>query len=160
MKSLSLKMIGLAICAVAVAAFAAGCGSSSSAAPDPASSVAETAQTAETGSAPVSTIDAKLTEYAIKTNSSVAKAGKVTFKVTNDGDMPHEMVVLKTDTPAGSLKVTNGRVSEKDSVGEVSDIPTGKSRSNTLDLKPGKYVLVCNIAGHYEQGMYAPLIVK
>ena len=160
MKSHSLRMIVLAISAVAVAAFAAGCGSSGKASSDPASSVADTAQTAATGGAPASTIDAKLSEFAITTNSPVAKSGKVAFKATNDGKISHEMIVLKTNTPAGSLKVTNGRVSEKDSVGEVSNIATGKTDGNTLNLKPGKYVLVCNLPGHYQQGMYAPLLVK
>ena len=37
---------------------------------------------------------------------------------------------------------------------EESDLGSGKSASTTLDLSPGKYVLICNVSGHYEDGMY------
>lgn len=37
---------------------------------------------------------------------------------------------------------------------EESDLGSGKSATTTLDLSPGKYVLICNVSGHYEDGMY------
>lgn len=151
----------VALLALVAALVVAGCGSSSnSSSNDTVSSTASKGATQSTAAAPVSTVDATLNEWSISTNAATAKAGKVTFDAKNDGTMPHEMVVLKTDTPAGDLKVSGGRVSEKDSVGEVSDVNAGKSKSATLDLKPGKYVLVCNIPGHYQQGMYKALTVK
>lgn len=105
-------------------------------------------------------IDAKLDEWSIKTDSPNATSGKVEFNADNVGKLPHELVVLKTDEAAGSLKVTGGRVSEKDSVGSIHDIAAGDSKADELDLKPGKYVLVCNLPGHYQAGMYTPLTVK
>jgi uncharacterized cupredoxin-like copper-binding protein len=70
------------------------------------------------------------------------------------------MVVLKTDTPADQLEVNaEDKVSEDDSVGEVSETPEGESGSVTLDLEAGNYVLVCNIAKHYSQGMYTAFTV-
>jgi uncharacterized cupredoxin-like copper-binding protein len=29
----------------------------------------------------------------------------------------------------------------------------------TLDLKPGVYLLICNVPGHYAAGMWTPLTV-
>ena len=37
---------------------------------------------------------------------------------------------------------------------ELGDVHPGKSRSNTLTLKAGKYLLFCNEAGHFKAGMY------
>lgn len=145
----------LAVLALALATAVAGCGSSSSKSASSSDSGAT-----QTASAPVSTVNATLNEWSITTNAPDAKAGNVTFDATNTGNAPHELVVLKTDQAAGSLKVTDGRVSEKDSVGEVSDVKAGKSGKTKLDLKPGKYVLVCNLPGHYQQGMYTSLTVK
>ena len=88
-----------------------------------------------------------------------APAGKVTFTVKNSGTVIHEMVILKTDTPYDQLPVVKDGVSEAASVGEVADIPKGKTKSGTFKLKPGKYVLVCNIKKHYGLGMRAPLTV-
>ncbi len=86
-------------------------------------------------------------------------AGKVTFTAKNTGTIKHEMVVLKTDTPYDQLTVTNGRVSEKDSVGEIGEFGAGKTASVTLDLEAGNYVLVCNIKDHYAMGMRAAFTV-
>jgi uncharacterized cupredoxin-like copper-binding protein len=99
------------------------------------------------------------TYYLTVTPASV-KAGptKITFK--NVGTKEHEVVVLKTDTPADKLEVdANHTVSESDSVGEDSETDPGKTKSTTIDLQPGNYVLVCNIERHYEKGMYGTLTV-
>lgn len=98
-------------------------------------------------------------QYLTPEPDSVA-AGSVTFTLTNVGNREHEMVVLQTDTPFDQLEVNSeGKVSEDDSLGEVPETPEGESGSVTLDLDPGAYVLVCNIADHYEQGMRAAFTV-
>jgi uncharacterized cupredoxin-like copper-binding protein len=53
----------------------------------------------------------------------------------------------------------NHEVSEAASVGEDSETKPGKTKSTTIDLQPGNYVLVCNIERHYEKGMYGTLTV-
>ncbi len=35
-----------------------------------------------------------------------------------------------------------------------SELGPGKSASGMFDLAPGKYVLICNLWGHYKDGMY------
>ena len=89
-----------------------------------------------------------------------APSGKVKFVVQNQGTELHEMVVVKTDTPYDQLPVNaKNKVSEKGSKGEISSIGKGKTKSKTLKLEAGNYVLLCNIAGHYAAGMRAPFTV-
>jgi uncharacterized cupredoxin-like copper-binding protein len=45
-------------------------------------------------------------------------------------------------------------------IDEVEDIKPGRSATLTLNLKAGRYVLLCNLAGHYPGGMHAGLRVK
>jgi uncharacterized cupredoxin-like copper-binding protein len=54
------------------------------------------------------------------------------------------------------------RVDEEASgdLGEVSELEPGKSGSLTLDLKPGNYILFCNVPGHYMAGMWTALKVE
>jgi uncharacterized cupredoxin-like copper-binding protein len=100
------------------------------------------------------------TEQYLTADPESVPAGSTTFTLTNVGNREHEMVVLKTDTPADQLEVNaEDKVSEDDSVGEVSETPEGESGSVTLDLEAGNYVLVCNIAKHYSQGMYTAFTV-
>ena len=45
-------------------------------------------------------------------------------------------------------------------LGEVSELDPGKSGSLTVDLKPGLYVLFCNVPGHFMAGMWTTLKVE
>jgi uncharacterized cupredoxin-like copper-binding protein len=51
-------------------------------------------------------------------------------------------------------------VSEDGSVGEIAETEPGKTGTHTFKLKAGNYVMICNIAGHYQAGMYGTLVVK
>jgi uncharacterized cupredoxin-like copper-binding protein len=105
-------------------------------------------------------VTVKATEFAFSPMDIKAKAGKLKITMNNDGQAPHELVILKTDEAADALEVSNGRVKEDDSVGEISEIDGGKSASHTFDLKAGKYVIVCNVPGHYMKGMRGTLVVS
>ncbi len=81
-------------------------------------------------------------------------AGPVTFTFVNNGNRQHEMIILKTDEALDALVVgADHRVSEDAFVGEISETDAGKTVVSTFDLAAGNYVLICNIALHYEQGM-------
>jgi uncharacterized cupredoxin-like copper-binding protein len=86
------------------------------------------------------------------------KAGVVTFKVANTATIGHEMVVIRTATKASKIKLRNGRASEAGSVGEV-ELKAGRAGTLELTLKPGHYVLLCNVGSHYKLGMYKDLTV-
>lgn len=95
-------------------------------------------------------------------DKSSVPAGMVDFLVSNPGAIVHELVVLKTDLPAGSLPpdpTQQGKIIEKIHMGETGDVPPGTASFLSLNLGPGNYVIVCDEPGHYAAGMYAPFTV-
>jgi uncharacterized cupredoxin-like copper-binding protein len=157
------KLLPLVVAGVVVLALA-GCSSSKTSTSSGAQSGGGvTATTAATGGPTVVNVvggeKPDGTYYLTVTPASV-KAGPTTITFKNVGTMEHEVVVLKTDTPADQLKVgADHTVSEDASVGEDSETKAGQTKSTTIALKAGKYVLVCNIERHYEKGMYTAFTV-
>lgn len=103
--------------------------------------------------------DIKAATMGIKVSAPSAPAGVVTFHVTNDfKDTIHEMIVMYLADPSQPLPyvVADSRVDEDKAgdKGEVSELDPGASGSLTVALKPGKYLLICNVAGHYAAGMW------
>jgi uncharacterized cupredoxin-like copper-binding protein len=90
------------------------------------------------------TIQVKEAEYKLTPSSlTVAKPGKVTFEVTNAGQIDH------------ALEVEGNGVEE-----ETSTISPGSSAKLTVDLsKNGTYEVYCPIDGHRSMGMEAKLVV-
>jgi uncharacterized cupredoxin-like copper-binding protein len=156
---------------VAVGVVIAGCGgSSTSTAASPPSSTTSpgpkpAGAAAASTSAPTKVTSGRLAvktdEFAFAPKSIQASAGKLRVSLRNSGKTVHEFVVLRTSAAPGSLKVgADGRVSEKKSVGEVSETKAGASKTSSITLTPGQYVFVCNIPGHYKSGMYGRLTVR
>jgi len=97
--------------------------------------------------------------------------GTVSFLVTNDGRVAHEMVVLPladSQTVGTRPFGADAKIEETGSLGEASktDGEGGgegiepKARGwVTVTLAPGRFELVCNLVGHYASGMYAQLTV-
>ncbi len=106
-------------------------------------------------------VTATVKDFAIAIDPTSAAAGEVTFSITNEGPSTHEFVVVQTDTAPADLPVTDGLVSEDGItvIGEAEDIASGATPTLTLALEAGKYVIMCNIVGHYEQGMNVGLTV-
>lgn len=148
----------LATAVFATGALLAGCGGSDdgSARSDPAPSTQAAAGAASADGR------LKLTakDFSFSAETAQAKAGKLTIALRNAGSAPHELVLLKTSADPASLPVTGGRVSEKASVGEIAEIHGGSSGSHTFALAPGRYVFVCNVPGHYADGMHGTLTVR
>ena len=95
-------------------------------------------------------VDVSLIEWDIKGPATV-KAGKVTLNVKNTGSNKHEMVLMKGDSFDALPKLPNGAVDETKLdagalLGRIDKLDGGKSCSTTVDLAPGKYVMICNIA--------------
>ncbi len=103
-------------------------------------------------------------DFSITLDSSDLIVGETTFNVTNDGPSTHEFVILKTDAAPDALPVKDGIVDETDpsilaNLGEIEDITAGGSKDLTARFEAGKYVVICNLAGHYQAGMHAGLTV-
>jgi uncharacterized cupredoxin-like copper-binding protein len=101
----------------------------------------------------------------ITASERAVPAGEVTFAVTNDSKaMVHEMVlapVKDVNTPLPYDQASQ-RVDEDAAghLGEVAELPPGQNGALTMTLRPGKYLLYCNIAGHYALGMWTVITVK
>jgi uncharacterized cupredoxin-like copper-binding protein len=106
-----------------------------------------------------------LADYTVTPDESSAPAGDVTFDVTNDAEQTHEFVVFRTDLAEDQLPTNeDGDVDEEgegvELVDEIEDIEGGSSESLTVNLEAGNYVLICNLPGHYRQGMHASFTVE
>ena len=106
-----------------------------------------------------SVVQTRLTDFKITPSAREVPAGKVTFVATNAGDEEHEMVVVRTAKPAGSL-AKGKEASEAGAVDEIGEFAAGKTKRLTLNLKPGHYALLCNVPGHYKAGMFTDFTVK
>jgi len=111
------------------------------------------------GHATKTVVAVKLKEFKVLPSTKVAKAGAVAFAIKNTGKLAHEFVVVKTSLPPGKLPVKNSRVTLKP-LRKVGPFNPGTGGSLTVPLKPGRYVLFCNVAGHYSAGQYVGFVVK
>jgi uncharacterized cupredoxin-like copper-binding protein len=108
-----------------------------------------------TAPAGVRTVRVKLGEMWVRPQYTSVKAGKVTFVASNTGQVVHELMIermpLKMDGP--------GRPNEDAAQGMIEDMDPGASGKMALNLKPGSYVLFCNVPGHYAAGQHVRFTV-
>ena len=100
----------------------------------------------------------------VRTNVTSVKAGNVTFDVTNlSRSIVHEMIVVAVENPNAPLPYdyNAGQIPEKQvkMLGETEEMQPNAEKTITIDLKPGAYLLICNVPGHYAAGMWTPLTV-
>jgi uncharacterized cupredoxin-like copper-binding protein len=131
------------------------------------SSTTTQAQTTSPSGASGKTLEITMDDYTFSPSDATATAGKVTISAPNTGQVVHELVLAKTDADPGSLPTTSdGEVDEAkleargEDAGEIADVAPQDTKEGTLNLTRGRYVMFCNIPGHYAQGMYGTLTVK
>ena len=100
----------------------------------------------------------------LQADANQVKSGIVEFQAVNFSHVfQHEMIVVSVDDPTKPLAMEDSvsKADEKQfkSMGEVSELQSGKSGSLSVDLKPGKYLLICNVPGHLMAGMSLPFTV-
>ena len=89
-------------------------------------------------------IPVTLSEWTLKLGRDTVPAGKITFRIKNEGSMTHGFFVRGGDVQQGS-----------------PDIPMGQSGTLSVTLKPGSYTVYCPLAdlSHRKAGMLATLVV-
>ena len=143
---------------VVLALVVIGCGGGTS--PSPATT-APSAAAPTNASAASGAVTAGLSEFKIELGATSAPAGSVTFDVTNNGTTDHEFVVFKTDLPADDLPISaDGNTVDEEgdgvtAVDEIAEFGPETTKSLTVDLPAGHYVLICNVPTHYTSGMRA-----
>jgi uncharacterized cupredoxin-like copper-binding protein len=104
-----------------------------------------------------------LRDFRIKVSRSRVPAGDVQLVVQNNGPDTHEMLVARTSAPL-PLRADGITVDEKAlepvTVEEVEGEAHGHVFVAHFKLRPGRYVLFCNMAGHYLGGMRARLVAS
>ena len=100
-----------------------------------------------------------LTEWKLVPSVVRVSPGAITFVVRNMGKIPHELAIVRTGRHHHLLPMTGGQASETGLAGEIEEFRPGETRRLTVTLAPGKYVLLCNLPGHYGAGQYAALRV-
>lgn len=87
------------------------------------------------GSVPVSE-----KEWTITFPTTPIKAGRLTFRVKNEGAIEHNFVIEAVRL-------------------QIDAIQPGQMKEATADLRAGTYEVVCNIPGHKEAGMKTTLTI-
>lgn len=135
--------------------------------------------TADTAATPPGTVALQYDEWRIDTSDSTMPAGRVTFEESNAGDKDHDLLVIRTDTPPDQLpmgldgvspeaagEVVLGETHDHEHGADLSDadherhLHPGEGRRRAVTLRPGRYVLICPVPGHYERGQRAAITVR
>lgn len=104
-----------------------------------------------------------LTEWKV-TVAGTIKSGKTDLTIANVGVAPHELLVFKSDLkPSAYPTDAAGDIKEEGAgvklVSDGDNIDPAGTQARTVDLAPGKYLFVCNIPGHFKQGMFTVVTV-
>ena len=155
---------------VAMALLMAACSSNSAATTTTAegttaSSEGTTAAATE-GTVRVTLADVSATSMLLTPSPTSAPSGDVTFEVTNSGNVEHEFVVIKTDLSLENLPFDDSadEVIEDGEgmtpIDEIEEIQPGETKTLTVTLEAGNYVLICNLEGHFRMGMKSTFTVS
>jgi uncharacterized cupredoxin-like copper-binding protein len=153
-----LSVILLSLIWVRITASPAQAGSTVSAAPSSSSTAAAPKPSAVAGPPTI-----VLTEWKVAVPTTM-KAGKVTFTIKNGGMMVHELLVFRSDLgPAAYPTNQAGGINEEGAgiklLSDGDNLDPGASQTRTVDLTPGKYLFVCNLPGHFREGMFTVVTV-
>lgn len=100
-------------------------------------------------------------DYKVELSVTTVKAGSVKFGVKNAGGMEHSFELIKTDLPFDKLPTAGDAKAREDGlVKQIKSIAVGRVSLVTAQLEAGNYVVICNVAGHYQLGMRTALIVQ
>ncbi len=102
-------------------------------------------------------------DFAIKAPTSV-HAGTLRLRVHNAGPDTHELLLARVRRGRLPLR-PDGLTVDESRLGSaeptlVEGQERGGSEEVTVTLAPGRYVLFCNMAGHYLSGMHRTLVVR
>ena len=121
--------------------------------------IASTHSVRSPGSSTARTVNVVMKDRSFQSSTRTVSAGKVTFVVRNAGTMEHEFVVLRTNRSPRALLMKGAQASDVGAKGEIEEFAAGRTKRLTLTLAPGKYVLLCNLPGHYKRGQFIGLVV-
>lgn len=103
-------------------------------------------------------------DFHISMATSTVPAGDVVLRVHNEGPDQHELIVVP-ERPGGLKFRSDGFTVNEEAIqnsepGSLVPGQSGSTRDVKLSLKPGRYVLFCNMSGHFLGGMHMVLVVS
>ncbi len=108
-------------------------------------------------------VTATLDEFSVALDVDSVEAGEATFAIENVGEQIHELVIFKTDLAEDALPMVGDEVDEEGEgltlIDEVEDLEPGGAADLTMTLDAGSYVALCNVTGHYADGMHTSFTV-
>lgn len=137
-KAVKWAIVGVGLMTLALAVAACGAGSAGSGEPEGV------------------TVNVKMTEFAFEMDKTEVPAGvPVTFNITNEGAVEHEVVLEVAGVNDEPLENPDG------SEAEAEDIEPGGTAKLTYTFdEGGSFQLGCHIPGHYEAGMVKEFTVS
>jgi uncharacterized cupredoxin-like copper-binding protein len=111
---------------------------------------------------PVVTVNER--DFKITASPRKIAAGNVHFRAQNHGPDAHELIVVRA--ASGRLPMRSDGLTvdedalEKATVGVLEPGEPGSVRDLQVRLAPGRYLLICNMSGHFMGGMETALVVK
>jgi uncharacterized cupredoxin-like copper-binding protein len=102
-------------------------------------------------------------DFRISAGTKVVRPGELVLRVHNLGPDSHELIVVRR---GGGLPLrSDGLTVDEDAVeqstaGTLEPGEPGSDRELRVLLRPGRYVLFCNMSGHYLGGMHTDLVVR
>jgi uncharacterized cupredoxin-like copper-binding protein len=115
---------------------------------------------------PTPTADVSVTErdFHIGLSTATVQAGAVRLRIRNAGPDDHELIVAPDRSRALPLR-SDGFTVDEEAIrsfepGSIEPQTPGGTESLIVNLRPGRYVLFCNMEGHYMAGMHTTLVVR
>jgi hypothetical protein len=103
-------------------------------------------------------------DFHIATSTAHVSSSDVSLRIHNDGPDEHELIVApwrQGGLPMRSDGFTvNEEALQSSEPGAIDPQSPGGTENLSLHLAPGRYVLFCNMEGHYMGGMHTVLVVR
>ncbi|MFL5831169.1 MAG: hypothetical protein ACJ76X_14745 [Solirubrobacteraceae bacterium] len=103
-------------------------------------------------------------DFHIAVDTVAIAAGDYVLRIHNAGPDQHELIVVPDHRGGLALRgdgfTTNEEAIQSSEPGAVDPQHPGATTYLRLHLKPGRYVLFCNMAGHFMAGMHTDLVVS
>jgi hypothetical protein len=92
-------------------------------------------------------------------------AGRVRVRLENKGPDSHELIVVRQVAGQPMPLRSDGLTIDEEAVERrtavvIEGLDRGGTHEQLVTLKPGRYLLFCNMAGHYLGGMHTTLVVR
>jgi uncharacterized cupredoxin-like copper-binding protein len=102
-------------------------------------------------------------DFHISASTARVAAGDVTLRIHNGGPDQHELIVVPQGRHTLPMRSDGFTVNEEaiqnSEPGSITPQRPGGTENLQLHLTPGRYLLFCNMEGHYMGGMHTVLVV-